>query len=86
LWNTILANHLHCTNWGRRGRDRMEVGFTTTCAISAYHHKSCEFASCTWQDVLDTALCDKVVSDLWQVGGFLQVLWFLPPIKLTHFT
>jgi hypothetical protein len=27
---------------GRR-RDRMVVGFTTTCAISAYHHYSCEF-------------------------------------------
>ena len=24
--------------WGRRGRDRMVVGFTTICAISAYHH------------------------------------------------
>ena len=23
---------------GRRCRDRMEVGFTTICAISAYHH------------------------------------------------
>ena len=23
---------------GRRGRDLMVVGFTTTCAISAYHH------------------------------------------------
>jgi len=23
---------------GRRGRDSMVVGFTTTCAISAYHH------------------------------------------------
>jgi hypothetical protein len=23
---------------GRRGHDRMVVGFTTTCAISAYHH------------------------------------------------
>jgi len=23
---------------GRRGRDRLEVGFTTTCAISSYHH------------------------------------------------
>jgi hypothetical protein len=22
----------------RRGRDRMVLGFTTTCAISAYHH------------------------------------------------
>jgi hypothetical protein len=23
---------------GRRGRDSMVVGFTTTCAISTYHH------------------------------------------------
>jgi hypothetical protein len=23
---------------GRRGRDRVVVGFTTTCSISAYHH------------------------------------------------
>jgi len=22
----------------RRGRDRMVVGFTTTCVISSYHH------------------------------------------------
>jgi len=25
-------------NGCRRGRDRIVVGFTTTCAISAYHH------------------------------------------------
>ena len=25
----------------------------------------------------------KFVIDLWQVGGFLWVLWFPPPIKLT---
>jgi hypothetical protein len=24
--------------WGRRGRDRMVVGFVTTYAISPYHH------------------------------------------------
>jgi hypothetical protein len=23
---------------GHRGRDRLVVGFTTTCVISAYHH------------------------------------------------
>jgi len=28
---------------GRRGRDRMVVGFTTACAISAYHQYNCEF-------------------------------------------
>ena len=27
----------------RRGLDRMVVGLTTTCVISAYHHSSCEF-------------------------------------------
>jgi hypothetical protein len=30
---------------GRHGRDRMVVGFTTTYAISAYHHWCCEFES-----------------------------------------
>jgi len=24
--------------WGHRGHDRMVVGITTVCAISAYHH------------------------------------------------
>jgi len=32
---------------------------------------------------LDTTLCDKFISDLRQVGGFLRVLRFPPPIKLT---
>ena len=35
------------------------------------------------QCVLNTTLCDKVISDLRQVGAFLKVLWFTPPIKLT---
>ena len=25
----------------------------------------------------------KIVSDLWQVDGFLQVLRFLPPVEVT---
>ena len=47
---------------GRRGRDRMVVGFITTCtyAISAYRHQSCEFEPRSWRNVLDTTLCDKV--------------------------
>jgi len=45
---------------GHRGRDRMVVGFTTTCAISAYHHLSFEFEFRSWRSVLDTTLCDKV--------------------------
>jgi hypothetical protein len=44
----------------RRGPDRMVVGFTTTYAISVYHHKTCEYESRSWRDVPDTTLCDKV--------------------------
>ena len=34
------VSQLYCLelSWGRRGRDRLVVGFTTTCIISAYHH------------------------------------------------
>jgi hypothetical protein len=32
---------------------------------------------------LHTTLCEKFVSNLEQVGGFLPVLWFPPPMKLT---
>ena len=58
----------------RRGRDCMIVGFTTTCAISAYHNYSCKFESRLWRGVLDT-LCDKV----W---------WFSPgtPVSSTNKT
>ena len=37
----------------------MVVGFTTTYAISAYHHQCCEFETRSLQGVLDT-LCVKV--------------------------
>ena len=58
-------------DWGRRGCDRMVVGFTNTCAISAYHNYSIKH------------YVIKFVSDLQLVGGFLRVLRFPPPIKLT---
>ena len=32
----------------------------TTCAISAYHHSSCEFEPHSGRGVLDTMLCDNV--------------------------
>ena len=44
---------------GRRGTDRMVVGFTTTCTISAYHLQSCKFEPYSWRGVPDTNLCDK---------------------------
>ena len=34
----IWPSTLHSRVRGRHGRDRMVVGFTTTYAISAYHH------------------------------------------------
>ena len=62
----------------------MVVGFTTSCAISAFHYLpvSCEFKSLSWRGVLNTTLCDKFVSDLRQVGDFLRIFLFPPPIKL----
>ena len=65
----------------RRGRDRMVVGFTTTYAISAYHHRCCEFESRPGRGVQHYVI--KFVSDLRLVSGFLLVLRFPPPIKLT---
>jgi hypothetical protein len=35
---TFAVNSKHNINRGRRGRDRIVVGFTTTYVISAYHH------------------------------------------------
>ena len=45
---TVIPYHWHdmrflMSIWGRRGRGRMVVRFTTTYAISAYHHWSCVF-------------------------------------------
>jgi hypothetical protein len=54
---------------GRRGRDRVVVGFTTTYAISADHHWCCEFES---GRVVQHYVI-KYVSDLRQVGDFLRV-------------
>ena len=66
---------------GNRGRDRMVVEFTTTYAISAYHHQCCEFESRSGRGVQHYVI--KFVSDLRQVGGFPRVHRLPPPIKLT---
>ena len=44
----------------RRGHDHMVVGFSTSCAISAYRNKRWEFEPRSWRGVLDTTLRDKV--------------------------
>ena len=70
----VIAYH----QWrGCCSRDRMVVGFITTCAMSAYHHWRCEFESWSGRGVLDTTLWDKVCQ--WLATGW----WFPPPIKLT---
>ena len=85
LINTCIYFILEYINTlrGRRGRDLMVVGFTTTCAISAYYHKSCEFETHSGEVYSIQHYVIKIISDLWQVGGFLWVLQFPPPIKLT---
>ena len=35
---TVVGDPIIKREEGRRGRDRMVVGFTTTYAIGAYHH------------------------------------------------
>jgi hypothetical protein len=58
--------------------DSMVVVFTTTYAISVYHH---------WLWIPLMARCThyviKFVSYLLQISGFLRILWFSPPRKLT---
>ena len=68
--------------YDRARRDRMVVGFTTVQSVPI-----------TTQVVNLNPVCGevysiqhyviKLVSDLQQVGGFLLVLKFHPPIKLT---
>ena len=67
---------------GHYGRDRVVVGFTTTYAISAYHHYCCEFKSCSGKVQSIQHYEIKFVSDLRRVDGFLQVLRFPTSIKL----
>jgi hypothetical protein len=55
---------------GCHGNDLMVVGFTTTYAISAYHHWCCEFESRSGWGVHHYVI--KFVSDLRQVSGFLH--------------
>ena len=60
----------HMNPGGRRGRDRMIAGFTTTYVISAYHHRCCEFESLSGRCVQHYVT--KFIIDLRQVGGFLH--------------
>ena len=58
---------------GHRGCDHMVVEFTTTYAISTYHHSCWVWVPLRW-GVLDTTLCDKVCQWFAKGRGFLRVL------------
>jgi len=66
----VVMHTLQCHVRGRSGGDRIVVGFTTTYAISAYHHW-CEFEFRSGRGVQHYVI--KFVSDLRQVGSFLRV-------------
>ena len=57
----------------RRGRDRMVVGFTTICAISAYHRYNVVNSNTAHGEVYSIQhYVMKFVSDLRHIGGFLH--------------
>ena len=67
---------------GRRGRDRMVVGYTTTYAIVPITTEVV-ISNLDQGDVYSIQhYVINFVSDLRQVGGFLWVLQFPPSIKL----
>ena len=76
----------------RDRRDRMVVGFTTTCAISDYHNYRCELESWARRGVLDPTSCDTVCQGLaagmWFSAGLLfppqltAIIWLKILLKL----
>ena len=80
-WKIINVSSISITFRGRLGPDRMTVGFTITCTISAYH-QHCEFESCSGEVYLIQYFVIKFVSDLWLVfsgySGFLHQQNWLP--------
>ena len=68
---------------GRCGRDRMVVGFTTTYQSVSITTKVVSLNLAHGEVYLIQYYVIKLVIDLRQVCGFLQVLRFPPTIKLT---
>ena len=61
-WLTTTTNDYH--HYNQWLSPLQSVTITTTYAISAYHHKRCEFESRSCRGVLETTLCDKVCLSL----------------------
>ena len=68
---------------GRRRRDRMVVGFTTTYAISVYHLLCIEFELAQVEVYSIQHYIIHFVNFLQQVADFLRVLQFPPRKKMT---
>jgi hypothetical protein len=75
---------LHIYVGGRRNRDRMVGGFTTTCAISTDHHWCCEFESRSGRGAQHYVI--KCVSDLRQENGFTITVTTDPYINMQQFS
>ena len=72
-FSCIYLLHYCISSRGRRPcRDRIGVGVKTTCAISVYHHWSCDFVPRSWRGVPDTTICDTMSQ--WLATGE----WFSP--------
>jgi hypothetical protein len=67
----------------RCDRDRMVVGFSTTVQLVPITTNVVSSNSVHGVVYSIQHYVIKCISDLRQVGGFLWVLWFPPPIKLT---
>ena len=61
----------------------MVVEFPTTCAIDASDRYCCGFEPVHGEEYMIQHYVIQFVSDLQQVGGFLWVLRFPPPLILT---
>ena len=72
---------LHTSDRACRGRDHMAVGFITTCAISTYHHESCDFEPCSGEVY---SIQHYVIKCQWLATG----QWFSPgtPVSSTNKT
>ena len=68
---------------GRRGPDRMVVGLTIPVQSVPITNKVMSSNPVHGEVYWIQQYVMKFVSGLWQVGGFLLVLWFPPLIKLT---
>ena len=78
LGSMMVSVLTSCVVRGRRGRDRMVVGFTTTYAICAFHHWYCEFEPRSWRGVLNTTLWNQVRQ------GLATCQWFSPGSGFLH--